>query len=78
MGAEGCHPGRDELERLMSGRLDRCAARLVVRHLLAGCPQCLQVTRRLWLFGDRAPREPETSQDRAARRAPLKIVGMKG
>ena len=25
----------------------------VVRHLLKGCPQCVQVTRRLWSLGDR-------------------------
>lgn len=25
----------------------------VVRHLLKGCPECAQVTRRLWCLGER-------------------------
>lgn len=32
--------------------LSRPEAALVVRHLLTGCPQCLQVTRQLWRLGD--------------------------
>jgi hypothetical protein len=76
--AERLHPGRDELERFMSCQLDRCAARAVVRHLLSGCAQCVQVTRHLWLLGDRAPRGPEPPRDHAARRGPLRIVGVKG
>ena len=76
--AERPHPNREELERFMSGRLERCAARAVVRHLLVGCTQCVQVTRRLWPFGDRAPIQLRTPPDRAAGRVPLRIVGLKG
>lgn len=76
--AEGSHPGRHELERFMSGRMDRVEARGVVRHLLAGCPQCVQVTRRLWLLGDRPPRGPQPPHDGAAHRGTLRLVGWKG
>lgn len=48
------HPGEQELERFMRGELPRRELHAVVRHLLTGCPQCVQVTRRLWEFGDRA------------------------
>jgi len=36
----------------MRGELPREEARVVVRHLLTGCPQCLAVTRRAWARGD--------------------------
>lgn len=49
------HPSREQLERLVRGELPRSEGAEVVRHLLAGCPACLQVTRRLWDLGDRAP-----------------------
>jgi hypothetical protein len=48
------HPDRHDLERFMQGRLSREETRNVVRHLLTGCPECLQVTRPLWRFGDQA------------------------
>jgi hypothetical protein len=38
----------------MLGESPRAEARSVVRHLLTGCPQCLQVTRPLWRFGEEA------------------------
>jgi hypothetical protein len=49
------HPGREQLERWMRGELPRPEVAEVVRHLLAGCPACFQVTRRLWDLGNRAP-----------------------
>ena len=49
------HPHPKQLERFMLGRLSRPEVAVVVRHLLTGCPACLQVTRRLWDLGDRAP-----------------------
>lgn len=76
--AEDFHPGRSELARFMCGRLERCEVRAVVRHLLTGCPQCLQVTRHFWRLGDRVPRAPKPPQDPAARHSPRTIVGLKG
>jgi len=48
------HLGECELERFMLGTLRGIEARIVVRHLLTGCQQCLKVTRQLWRFGDEA------------------------
>ncbi len=36
----------------MRGELPREEVRAVVRHLLAGCPACREVTRRLWALGE--------------------------
>lgn len=57
------HPGREQLERLVRGELPRPEAARVVRHLLAGCPACLQLTRRLWDLGDRAPLDGLDGED---------------
>ncbi|HEX4959255.1 MAG TPA: hypothetical protein VF173_00355 [Thermoanaerobaculia bacterium] len=46
------HPEPADLERFMQGRLSGEEARNVLLHLLTRCPRCLQVTRRLWRFGD--------------------------
>ena len=53
--AERTHPGEQDLNRFMHGELRRPEAREVVRHLLAGCPQCVAVTRRLWSLGRQWP-----------------------
>jgi len=45
------HPHPRQLERFMTGKLPKSEAALVIRHLLKGCPQCVQVTRRLWYLG---------------------------
>lgn len=50
--AERDHPDPQELVGFMRGELSRSPARDVVRHLLTGCPQCLQITRRLWKLGE--------------------------
>ncbi|HSS78801.1 MAG TPA: hypothetical protein VLV54_18925 [Thermoanaerobaculia bacterium] len=47
-----------ELQRFMGAESSRDEARAIVRHLLARCPECLQVTRRLGGLGDRVPRGP--------------------
>lgn len=49
------HPHPKQLERFLRGELPRTEAARVVRHLLRDCPACLQLTRRLWDLGDRAP-----------------------
>ena len=51
LGAPG-HPDLLRLERFLRGESSRPEARTVVRHLLRGCPQCLQVTGRLWSLGE--------------------------
>jgi hypothetical protein len=53
------HPHPKQLERFLRGELSRSEVAKVVRHLLAGCPACQQVTRRLWDLGDRAPLDME-------------------
>jgi hypothetical protein len=47
------HPGLEELESFMADRLPRPRALAVVRHLLAGCPECRKVTARLWCLSKR-------------------------
>ena len=42
------HPDRTQLQRFMSGDLPRTEVALIVRHMLTGCTQCLQVTRQFW------------------------------
>ena len=46
------HPDPADLERFMRGELGETERRAVVRHLLAGCPKCVAVTRRYWRRGD--------------------------
>jgi hypothetical protein len=42
------HPARRDLESFMHAELPPSEVSGVVRHLLAGCPVCLKVTRRLF------------------------------
>ena len=46
------HPAPKLLERFMRGEASALERRSIVRHMLTGCLQCLQVTRPLWRFGD--------------------------
>jgi hypothetical protein len=46
------HPSRQQLERLMRCKLSRAERSAVVRHLLTNCPQCADVTSRLWGLGE--------------------------
>ena len=47
------HPEPAELERFLRGEASRAEARVLVRHLLAGCAECVQVTHPLWELADR-------------------------
>ena len=42
------HPPREDLERFLRGELTAAESKGLVRHLLAGCADCLGATRRLW------------------------------
>ena len=57
------HPSQEQLERFLRGGLSRPEVAEVVRHLMTGCPACLQVTRRLWDLGDRAPHDRSGGED---------------
>jgi len=46
------HPDPQILESFMRDETTRDENRAVVRHLLVGCGECLQVTRRLWRLGE--------------------------
>ncbi len=52
----GRHPEPRQLARLMSGDLPQPEMLAAIRHLLAGCPRCAEVTRRIWQLGERMPR----------------------
>jgi hypothetical protein len=54
--ADPSHPSAEELRSFMRGELKRPEIRDLVRHLLTGCPECLEVTRRLWDLGERSLR----------------------
>lgn len=56
------HPSVKTLESLVSGRLKRPDAGLVVRHLLSGCPRCAQIAARLWDL-ERPGRRPSSEQN---------------
>lgn len=45
-------PSEQDLAGFLRGALSRDQTREIVRHLLTGCPGCLQVTRRLWNLGE--------------------------
>ena len=49
------HPDPQLLERFMRDETGREERRGVVRHLLAGCVECLRVTQRLWRLGEPRP-----------------------
>jgi hypothetical protein len=69
------HPSERVLKRFMRGNLPRLQAGAVIRHLLTGCPQCRQVTRRLWRLADRVPRkEFQMTEAEAAAQVQLRTV----
>jgi hypothetical protein len=39
--------------KFLQARTTRAESWAVVRHLLAGCPECGRFTRRVWRFADR-------------------------
>jgi hypothetical protein len=54
------HPEPELLERLLRGELNPADRRRVVRHLLTGCPRCVEVTHPVWaLAGEPAGAPPE-------------------
>jgi hypothetical protein len=59
------HPDPDLLERFMRHATDAAERQRVVRHLLAGCAQCVAVTRSIWSLGELG----EAAGDRAGRGA---------
>lgn len=70
------HPDSGILERFMRGELagsDIPEARKIVRHLLSGCPQCLEVTRRYWAFGE-TPADAGEDGDRLAGWTPPRFL----
>ena len=42
------HPEAEQLERFLRGESGGAERRIVVRHLLTGCPRCRRVTRPIW------------------------------
>ena len=46
------HPAPDVLRDFMAGLLSWEDTKRVVRHLLAGCPNCSEVTQHIWDFAD--------------------------
>ncbi|HEX7185233.1 MAG TPA: hypothetical protein VF756_25640 [Thermoanaerobaculia bacterium] len=54
----GQHPDPQLLERFMRAELKSAERKAIVRHLLTGCPRCVEVTRRLWALGDFSPDSP--------------------
>jgi hypothetical protein len=59
------HPDPVLLERFMRNEAGVEERRGIVRHLLAGCGQCLAVTRRLWSLSDGRPESPPDAAERA-------------
>jgi len=49
------HPDPHLLEGFMRDQVGCDESRRIVRHLLAGCARCLQVTRRFWRLGEVRP-----------------------
>jgi hypothetical protein len=49
------HPVPAELRRFLRGEASRAEARALVRHLLAGCAECVAVTRPLWQIAEHGP-----------------------
>jgi hypothetical protein len=46
------HLAERELEGFLRGELCCAERRRIVRHLLAGCPECQAIGRSLWALGD--------------------------
>ena len=50
------HPAEHELETFMRGALPPTHAAPIVRHMLTGYPECLEVTRPLWSLMQSKPK----------------------
>jgi len=44
------HPAPDVLRDFMAGKLSWAETKEVIRHLLAGCRRCSEITGRIWSF----------------------------
>ncbi|HKI02938.1 MAG TPA: hypothetical protein VKK31_13265 [Thermoanaerobaculia bacterium] len=53
------HPAKLELQTFMRGELPRPDVLPIVRHLLSGCTECLQVTRPFWELMKQSPKAGE-------------------
>jgi hypothetical protein len=52
-GTHSSHPAEDRLKIFMrGGGLPQEEKQAIVRHLLTRCERCLEVTRKLWDFGE--------------------------
>jgi tetratricopeptide (TPR) repeat protein len=65
------HPDPGLLERFLSGRVAAVESRRIVRHLLAGCPSCVAVTRRVWTLAGGHPGPPSEGPTPARRELEL-------
>lgn len=63
---ERAHPEEHDFERFVRGQLSRGECCQVVRHLLAGCPECRAAARTLWVLGNdsRSPQERSRPTER--------------
>lgn len=52
------HPEPEALESFMRNEVDADQRRRIVRHLLAGCARCTEITRGLWALGEERPDAP--------------------
>lgn len=58
----------------MTGGLSPVDTRVVVRHLLTGCPTCTRETRKLWSFGElRHQVEASGKQDDSCRSSAARL-----
>jgi len=57
----GEHPDPGLLERFMRNEAEPAERRRVVRHLIAGCSRCIEVTGTLWALADPPAEAPEVS-----------------
>ncbi|HSS78787.1 MAG TPA: hypothetical protein VLV54_18855 [Thermoanaerobaculia bacterium] len=62
------HPKPDVLQRFMSGEVSRDEARGILCHLLAGCPECVAVTRPLWGLAELRHKAQRVSQQKESSR----------
>ena len=63
--SRAAHPAPERLLLFLAGELGAAERRAVVRHLLAGCPQCTAVTRAEWARLERLP-SPRHERERPA------------
>lgn len=64
------HPDRDLLQRFLRGEASREEKAVAVRHLLAGCPECVTLTRPVWGIAGSLQEELEVLEAQAIRPRP--------